>query len=120
MSKMMPVTLLVALATITVSAPLAAQGRSTANSAVLDAAVASRPADSRAALTATLMSKEGIAEAGKLGVSPDELSARIAALDDATAQQLSDQYLAGGSSNVVIGTTALIIILLVVIILVVA
>ena len=120
MSKIMPVTLLVALATITVSTPLPAQGRSTANSAVLDAAVVSGPADSRAALTAALTSSEGLAAASKLGMSADELSVRIAALDDATAQQLSDQYLAGGDKKVVIGTTAIIIILLVLIILLVA
>lgn len=120
MSKITPVTLLVALATITLSAPLPAQSRSTATSATLDAAVASRADDSRAALTAALTSSEGLAAAGKLGVSADELSARIAALDDATAQQLSDQFLAGGDKNVVIGTTAIIIILLVVIILIVA
>lgn len=119
MSKSTPVTLLVALATFTLSSPLPAQGRSTANSTTLDAAVASRADDSRAALTAALMSSEGIAAAGRFGMSADELSARIAALDDATAQQLSDQFLAGGT-NVVLTTTAIIIILLVVIILIVA
>jgi len=120
MSKITPLTLLAAVATITMSSTLSAQDRSTVSSAALDAAVASRPADSRAELSTVLMSSEGIAAASRLGVSADELSARIAALDDATAQQLADQLPAGGSSTVVIGTTALIIILLVVIILVVA
>ena len=114
MSKSVPSSLLVALATITLCSSLPAQGRSTANSATLDAIVAARPADSRTVVTAALSSSQAVAVAGRMGISSGELATRIAALDDASAQQLADRILAGGA-NVVISTTAIIIILLVLI-----
>lgn len=117
MSKTIPLSMLVAIAAITLSAPLPAQGRSTVNSAALDAAVAARPANSRAVVTTALSSSKAIAAAGRLGMSATDLTARIAALDDASAQQLAERILAGGRANLVISTTAIIIILLVLILL---
>ncbi len=115
MLKFTPVALLAALATLTVTAPVSAQSRSTVNSATLDAAVAARPAPDRAAVTAALTSSRAVAVAGRLGLSADELSIRVAALDDNSMQQISDRILAGGSSTVVISTTTIIIVLLVII-----
>lgn len=117
MSKCRTSAFMAAAAGLAVAAPLAAQTRSTVSTSTLDAAVATRPADSRAALSAALSSQESLALAGRLGLSADQLHARIAALDDASAQRLSQQALAGGSSNLVISTTAIIIILLLIILL---
>jgi hypothetical protein len=61
-----------------------------------------------------------------MGISPSELTARVATLDSATLDQLaqraaaSDPALAGGEMNVTITATVLIIALLVLIILLVA
>jgi len=109
--------MLVAAATMTLSVSLPAQGRSTISSAALDAAVAVRPAGSRAVVSSALSSSQAVAAAGRLGMNPKELKARIAALDDVSAQQLADRILAGGRANLVISTTAIIIILLVLILL---
>jgi hypothetical protein len=116
-SKMLPMSMLVAAATMTLSAPLPAQGKSTISSTALDAAVAARPASSRAVVASALSSSQAVAVAGRLGMSSDQLKARIAALDDVSAQQLADRILAGGRANLVISTTAIIIILLVLILL---
>jgi len=116
-SKILPMAILAAAAAMTLSAPLSAQGRSTISSAALDAAVAARPADSRAMVSSALSSAQAVAVAGRLGMNSDQLAARIAALDDVSAQQLADRILAGGRANLVISTTAIIIILLVLILL---
>ena len=116
MSLRIRLSLYMAVAAITIAVPLTAQGRSTATSAALDAAVASHPANDRAVVTSALSSSSAVAVAGSLGMSSDVVAARIAALDDATAQQLADRIRAGGS-NVVISTTAIIIVLLILILL---
>lgn len=117
MLKTASVVLFVAFATITVSAPLSAQSRSTASSATLEAAVAARPSVSRAAVTAVLTSSQAVATAQRLGLNADELSARVAALNDDSVQQISDRILEGGSETVIISTTAIIIGLLILILL---
>jgi hypothetical protein len=109
-----PVAVFAALAILTVSAPLAAQGRSTVTTATLEAAVVAPRTTPRAAVQAVLTS--GTA-ASQVGLSAEQVSTRIAALDDATIQQLHERILAGGASNVVISTTAIIIILLILILL---
>ena len=116
-SKLMPVVLLAALMTITLASPVSAQKRSTADAAVLDAAVAARPDRNRAVVTSALTSSDGLAAAARMGLSPDALSARIAALDDASAQKVADQILAGGDDRIIISTTAVIIGLLILILL---
>ena len=113
MSKFTPMLTLAAVASITMVASMPAQTRSTVTTATLDAAVASRP-DSRAALTTALSSKTALATAGRMGMSPQQLANRIAALDDASAQRLADMV---GGSTIVISTTAIIIALLLIIIL---
>ena len=117
MPKTIPLSMLVAIAAVSLSVPLAAQGRSTVSSTALDAAVAARPATSRAIVTTALSSPEAVAAAARLGMSATDLSHRVAALDDASAQQLAERILAGGRANLVISTTAIIIILLVLILL---
>ena len=117
MPKTIPLSMLVAVAAVTLSVPLAAQGRSTVNSTGLDAAVVARPATSRAVISTALSSPEAVAAAGRLGMSATDVSHRVAALDDASAQQVADRILAGGRANLVISTTAIIIILLVLILL---
>lgn len=117
MPKIIPVALFVALAAITVSAPLSAQGRSTVDATVLNAAVAELPTTRRAAVAAVLTSDRAVAVAKRLGLSAEDVSARVAALDDQSVQQLDDRILAGGDSTVVIRTTTIIIVLLVLILL---
>lgn len=106
--------LVAAITTAALVMPLTAQGRSTTTSAALDAAVAARPATDRALVSFALTSNEAVAVAGRMGMNADAVNARVAALDDASAQQLADRIRAGGS-NLVISTTAIIIILLVLI-----
>ena len=114
MLKSIQFVMLAAVAAIIIVAPLSAQQRSTVSSASLDAAVAGRSVDDRSVLTTAFSSPSAVAAASRVGVSQVQLAARVAALDDATAQQLADRVRAGGA-NLVISTTAIIIILLVVI-----
>jgi ABC-type Co2+ transport system permease subunit len=116
MSRIRIFVALVSGAVLAGAAPLSALTRSTANSATLDAAVATAPATARATVTAALSSSRVIAVAGRMGISQTELAARVAALDDASIQQLNDRILAGGST-VVISTTAIIIVLLLILLL---
>lgn len=117
MSKHLSVSLVAAVAAIAIAAPVSAQQRSTVDVGTLDAAVSVHPAGNRAVITTALSSKEAQAAAARMGLSPDALSARIAALDDASAQKVADQILAGGDSRIVISTTAVIIGLLLIILL---
>ena len=116
MSKPLAVSL-AALAVIMVAAPLSAQTRSTVDVNTLDAAVSARPVNSRARVASALSSKDAHAAAARMGLSPEAVAARIAALDDASAQKVADQILAGGDSSIVISTTAVIIGLLLLILL---
>lgn len=116
MSIRIPFSMVVALATFTLAAPLTAQTRSTVSTSVLDAAVSVRPANNRAVVAAALSSSNAVAIASRMGLSANDVAARVAALDDASAQQVADRVLAGGD-NVVISATAVIIILLLVILL---
>jgi len=126
MSKYFTRPMIMTVAALGLAGPLYAQGRSAVSSTELDAAVVARPDASREAIRQLLATPQAQKVAGQMGVTPSELSARVATLDQATVNQLaqqvqaSDAALAGGSSTVVIGTTALIIALIVIIILVVA
>ena len=117
MSKHLSVVLLAALATLTLSVPVAAQKRSTVSAGVLDAAVSASPDRNRAVVTSALTSGNALAVAATMGLSPDAVAARIAALDDASTQKVADQILAGGDERIVISTTAIIIGLLLIILL---
>jgi len=125
MLKQLTPSMIMAVAALSLAAPLNAQGRSAVTGAELDAAVAARPIGNGEAVRQLLMTDQARKVAGRMGISPAELSVRVAALDQATLNRLAEQTgvndraLAGGSS-VVIGTTVLIIALLVLIILLVA
>ncbi len=118
MSKRISLSLVAAFAAIAIAAPLHAQSRSTIDASTLDAAVTSaRPDRSRAFVTATLTSSSALRVAASMGLSPDAVSAHIAALEDASARKVADEMLAGGDQMVVISTTAVIIGLLILILL---
>lgn len=125
MSKRLPPSMVLAVAAISFAAPLHAQGRSAVSSAELDAAVAARPATRREAVRGFLLTDQAQKVASRMGISPSELSARVATLDSATLDRIaertaaSDPALAGGDT-VTISVTLLIVALLVLIILLVA
>ena len=118
--------LVISFAAMSLAAPLHAQGRSVVSSAELDAAVAARPATRREAVRNILLTDQAQSVAGRMGISPSELSARVATLDSATLDQIaeraavSDPALAGGDTTITITATVLIVALLVLIILLVA
>lgn len=121
MSKRLRLCAILASATIGVATPLLAQGRSAVTAAELDAAVASRPAGNREAIVRLLGTPEARKIAGRMGISTTELSVRVAALDQATLNQIvartgvDERALAGGSETIVISTTVIIIALLILI-----
>lgn len=123
MSKCRSLSLLTAAAVCGVAAPVMAQDRSAVTGADLDAAVAARPEAGREAVRSLLSSDEARQVAGRMGMTSDDLSARVAALDGASLDRLArqagvnDQILAGGDQKVVISTTVIIIALLVIILL---
>lgn len=123
MSRYRSLSLLAAATAFGVATPLAAQDRSAVSTTDLDAAVAARPGANREAVRSLLSSDRARQVAGQMGVSPADLSARVAALDGASLDRLAqqagvtDQILAGGDQKVVISTTVIIIILLVLILL---
>ena len=112
---------LAAIVALGLASPALAQDRSAVSEAELDAAVLVSPAQGGEAVRQFLATEQVQNVAGQLGVSATELSARVAALDDATlarlAQQgeLGEQDLAGGADRIVLSTTAVIIILLIII-----
>jgi len=126
MSKHLTPSMVMAVAALSLAAPLHAQGRNVVSSAELDAAVAARPATSREALRNVLLTDQAQRVASRMGISPSELSARVPTLDSATLDRIaeraatSDPALAGGDQTVTIGVTVLIVALLVLIILLVA
>lgn len=108
---------LAALAATAAVAPLSAQTRSTVDATTLDAAVAARPDRNRTTVTTALTTPRALSVAQSMGLSPEAVTTRIAALDDAAAKQVADEILAGGDSTIVISTTAVIIGLLLLILL---
>lgn len=115
MSRMIPLAVLAAIAIGGTAVPVMAQSRSTIDAATLTRAVTAPVTDARATLTTTFATEQGKAAISKVGLSPDAVAARLAMIDDASADRLADRVLAGGRANVVISTTAIIIILLVLI-----
>jgi hypothetical protein len=113
------------IAAFGVASPLLAQQRAVVSGADLDAAVAITSAALEGeAVRQFLTTGHAQKVAGQLGISPAELSARVADIDDETlarlAQQggLDAQALAGGADTIVLSTTAVIIILLILILVV--
>ena len=117
MSKHISVVLMAVAATMALSAPVAAQQRSTVSAGVLDAALSTRADRGRDVVTSALTSSNGLAVAASMGLTPEAVSSRIAALDDASARKVADQILAGGDDRIIISTTAVIIGLLLLILL---
>lgn len=114
MPRKMPLFLTALVAGIALAAPMRAQAPSTIDPAALDAALNTTPTDARAVLGEALSSDRALTAANAMGLSPADLEARIAALDDASADRLAERVLAGGSS-ITISVTAVIIILLLII-----
>ena len=118
MTKRFPA-VVVALA-LALSAPLAAQGRSTVSPADLDAAITTSTSESRSRVAQFVKTAEVRDAAEKLGISQATLSAKVAELDEATLNTVAQQIdlaqapLAGGFSILGIGLVgiALIIILI--------
>ncbi|NOT08004.1 MAG: hypothetical protein HOP28_07345 [Gemmatimonadales bacterium] len=112
------------IAALALSAPLAAQGRSAVNEAELDAAVTARPAGNREAMRTMLTTTQARQVAAKMGANTADLLAGLATLDEGSVTFLADRaranerLLAGGAGNIVISTTAVIIGLLILILLV--
>jgi len=115
----------IAVAAIGTAAPLAAQERSAVSSAELDAAIGrtieQRTSDQRA-IRDFLESERARAVTANMGVGTEDLTTRVAGLDDATLRRIADavrdeeRVLAGGDT-IVISTTAVIIGLLILILL---
>jgi hypothetical protein len=124
MSKSFKFSLLMTVAALAVTAPLAAQTRSGVSVADLDAAVAERPSAVREAVGAFLTTDRAQEFADGMGMTVTELSAKVAGLDDESlngfAEQagISDEALTGGAETIVITATTAIIILLIIILLV--
>jgi len=112
---------LAAIVALGLATPALAQDRSAVSGAELDAAVLVSTAQGGEAVRQFLSTVQVQEVADELGVSATELSASVAALDNATlarlAQQggLAEQDLAGGADTIVLSTTAVIIILLILI-----
>ena len=110
-----------AIVALGLASPALAQDRSAVSEAELDAAVLVSPAQGGEAVRQFLSTEQVQRLADELGVSATELSASVAAVDNATlarlAQQsrLDEQDLAGGADTIVLSTTAVIIILLILI-----
>jgi len=110
-----------AIVALGLASPALAQDRSAVSGAELDAAVLVSPAQGGEAVRQFLSTEQVQRLADELGVSATELSASVAAVDNATlarlAQQsrLDEQDLAGGADTIVLSTTAVIIILLILI-----
>ena len=124
MSKRLTLSMIMAVAALGLTAPLNAQGRTAVSSAELDAALAARPAGNRDAVREFLTTDQAQRVAGWMGLSPSELSVRVATLDQASLNLIAqrtgvgDPTLAGGANTIVISTTAIIIALLILILLV--
>jgi uncharacterized protein YidB (DUF937 family) len=110
-----------AIVALGLASPVLAQDRSAVSGAELDAAVLGSTVQGGEAVRQFLSTEQVQEVADELGVSATELSASVAALDNATlarlAQQggLAEQDLAGGANTIVISTTTVIIILLILI-----
>ena len=124
MSMHQSLSMIAAIAALGLASPVLAQDRSAVSGADLDAAVVASPAQGGETVRQLLSTEQVQKVVDQLGISATELSARVAALDDATLARLAEQggldqpALAGGADTIVLSTTAVIIILLVLILIV--
>ena len=123
MLKFVTVLGILGLATLSTSAPLAAQAPSAVSSSELESAVLSSPASNQAAVQAFLQNDQVINVAKGMGVSTTDLANRVSTMDEASLSQVAERTraadlgLAGGDQKIVIGTTALLLIIIIVILL---
>jgi len=124
MFKRRTISMILAVTALGLTPPLAAQGRSTASTAELDAAVTAPAKGNRQTVQDFLARPDVRSVASRMGVSTASLSTAVAGLDQASLDRIardtraSDGQLAGGASTVVISTTTIIIALLILILLV--
>ena len=111
-----------ALAVLVLQAtPLTAQSRSAVSSADLSSAVTEARSVNRASILQFLQNDRVVSTANDMGLRIQDLSTRVATLDDATLSQVAERTraadlgLAGGAEYVVLSTTVIIIILLILI-----
>lgn len=121
MTRLMPLSALLAIVALGADAPLVAQERSAITTAELTAAVGKAPS-SRAEATRELLSGDQARKlAAAMGVSAEDLADRVGALDGVQLDRLGEQAGVNESlsmrrrDSVVLSTTAIIIILLVLI-----
>jgi hypothetical protein len=114
---------ILAFASLGLSAPLAAQARSTVSSTELESAVVAAPAANQAAVQHFLQNEQVIGVAKSMGVNTTELAGRVSAMDEASLNQVAertraaDLNLAGGDQTIVLGTTAILLIIIIIILL---
>lgn len=118
MLRLLAALALVVLALQATPGTLAAQGRSAVRGADLQSAMTDTRTENSAAVLRFLRSDRVIGTARSMGVRTEDLSAKVASLDDATLNQVAERTraselgLAGGEEYLLISTTAIIIILL--------
>ncbi|NQU41680.1 hypothetical protein HQ520_00230 [bacterium] len=126
MSRFLIISMLMAVAALGMTAPLAAQAdqtRSAVSVADLDAAVAEKPSAVRKAVQEFLTTDGAQKFADGMGMSLTELSAQVAGLDEESLNGLAEQAgisgetLAGGAETIVLTSTTVIIILLLILLL---
>jgi predicted metalloprotease len=111
------------LATLSTSAPLAAQAQSAVSSSDLESAVLAAPASNQATVQAFLQNNQVIGVANSMGVSTTDLSNRVSSMDEVSLSQVAERTraaeagLAGGDQTIVLGTTAILLIIIIVILL---
>ena len=123
MLKSVAVLGILAVASLGLSAPLAAQARSTVSSTELESAVVAAPAANQAAVQHFLQNEQVIGVATSMGVSTTDLAGRVSTMDEASLSQVAertraaDLNLAGGDQTIVLGTTAILLIIIIIILL---
>lgn len=123
MLKFVAVLGILGLATLSTSAPLAAQAPSAVSSSELESAVLASPASNQASVQAFLQNDQVIGVANSVGVSTSDLASRVSTMDEASLSQVADRTraadlgLAGGDQTIVLGTTAILLIIIIIILL---
>ena len=123
MIKQLAIAVALVTATSSLTPALVAQDRSAVGTTELNAAVKSRPSAKADMVREMLSGDEARKLAGTMGVSAEELTTRVDALDGAALERLAEQagitesMVMRKRANVVISTTAIIIVLLLLILL---
>lgn len=127
MSKHLAIPGILAFVVLSSAAPVAAQGRSAVSGAELEKAVLARSAQqtgNRETVQRFLQTDAVRQQAARMGVTSEDLAAKVATLDAATLSDLAertraaDQQLAGGDTIVISATVVIIVLLIIILILV--